>query len=261
MSSLFVVLAAIAAACSVATSGCENSSKQPPVRPLVKGQQPVNQVELKSTPPDKDATLGAGDEIEITVYRQPELTRQIVIPPSHTIDVPLAGEIDVRGVSAAELRRTLTTKLAQYVKDPQVSVRTLNVRSQSYLVLGEVANPGQFSSAQMTSALQAVARAGGFTRDARRQVVLIRPDGERADAYILDLGRALKQGDLRANVTIASGDILYVAPSTGAQIDRVAQHFSRWLEPVIGTQSAIILGDEIVNRFENGGSSGVVIGP
>jgi hypothetical protein len=113
----------------------------------------------------------------------------------------------------------------------------------------------------MTSALQAVARAGGFTTDARRQVVLIRPSGEKADAYVLDLGRAFKSADLRANVSIGSGDILYVPPSTGAQIDRFARHFRLWLEPVIGVESAVILGDEISERFGNGGDSDVVIGP
>ena len=254
-------IAAVAVSLSLLMAGCEPSSKGPPIRPLVKGSQPVNEVELKATPPDSDPVLGAGDEIEISVYRNPELTRQIVIPPSQTIDMPLIGEVEVRGASAAELRRTLTEKLAKYIKDPQVSVRTTAVRSQNFLVLGEVAQPGEYSSATLTSALQAVARAGGFTEDARRQVVLIRPSGEKADAYVLDLGRAFKSADLRANVSMASGDILYVPPNVGAQIDRFARHFRLWLEPVIGVESAVILGDEIGERFENSGESNIVIGP
>jgi polysaccharide export outer membrane protein len=245
------------------TAGCDATPKQP-IQHLSSGDvgRPIP-VEISEGVPPRDPLLGQGDEIEIQVYLQDGLTRTITIPPSEVIAYPLVGEINVHGMSNRDLRLKITEGLAPFVKDPQVTIRTVTARNQSYLVLGEVHTPGEFASPAATTALQAVVRAGGFTKDARQQVVLIRPKGKEAEAYLLDLNRALKEGDLRGNVTLAAGDILYVPPSMAANIDRFADHFSRWLGPVLGTESAVILGDEITHRLETGGSannSGVVIG-
>jgi polysaccharide export outer membrane protein len=244
-------------------AGCDATPKQP-IQHLTNSDidRPIP-VEISEGVPPRDPLLGQGDEIEIQVYLQDGLTRTLTIPPSEVIAYPLVGEINVHGMTNRDLRWKITQGLEPFVKDPQVTIRTVTARNQSYLVLGEVNKPGEFASPAATSALQAVVRAGGFTKDARQQVVLIRPKGKQAEAYLLDLNRALKDGDLRGNVTLAAGDILYVPPSMAANIDRFADHFARWLGPVLGTESAVILGDEITHRLESGGTnnnSGVVIG-
>lgn len=243
--------------------GCESRYKGPPIRHLDSSaqDQPIP-IELTTAPPARDPVLGQGDEIEIQVFRQEELTRQMTIPPSHVISYPMVGEIAVEGMTARDLQSHIAKGLEAVVKDPHVTVRTLVARNQNYMVLGEVARPGEYATPARTTAFQAVVRAGGFTQDARRQVVLIRPNGQKAEAYILDLARTLKQGDMRANVVMAAGDILYVPASTAANVDRFANHVMTWLSPVLGAESAVILGDEIVERLEGGGGdSGVVIGP
>lgn len=242
--------------------GCESQYKGPPIRHLneTDQQRPIP-IELTSAPPARDPVLGQGDEIEIQVFRQEDLTRQMTIPPSHVITYPMVGEIAVKGMTARDLQNHIAKGLEPVVKDPHVSVRTVVARNQNFMVLGEVTRPGEFAAPGRTTAFQAVVRAGGFTRDARRQVVLIRPNGQKAEAYILDLARTLKQGDMRANVVMSAGDILYVPASTAANVDRFANHITTWLSPVLGAETAVILGDEIVQRLEGGGGdSGVVIG-
>ena len=243
---------------------CDSSgSNSAPVRHLSENLKDVPiPLEIAGGLPPRDPLLGQGDEIEIQVYRQDELTRKILIPPSEVIAYPLVGEINVHGMTSRDLRWKLTRGLEPFVKDPQVTIRTVEMRNLSYMVLGEVGHPGEYATPAATTALQAIVRAGDFTRDARHQVVLIRPKGpQQAEAFVLDMSKALKNGDLRANLTLAAGDILYVPPSDAANLDRFVDHISRWLGPVIGVESAIILGDDITHRFEGGTSTtGVVIG-
>jgi polysaccharide biosynthesis/export protein len=249
----------------LAAGGCSHqvSSKEPSkpaIRPLIKDGAPVPDGSLDAVLPQRDPPIGVGDEIEVTVFRQEDMKRTLTVPPSQVIDFPMAGEVNVKGMTAADLRKMLTQRITPYVKEPQVSVRVTEARSQGFLVLGEVRAPGQFQSPAATSALQAITKAGGFTTGARKDVVLIRPQaGGKSDAYLLDLGRATKSGDLRANVTLASGDILYVPPSAAATADRIATHITTWLSPVIGVETAVIYGDEMKERFEGGAGSDIAI--
>lgn len=210
----------------------------------------------------RDPVLGQGDEIAVQVYRHGDLSRQFVIPPSGRIFFPMVGDVDTTGMTVAQLQEKLTEGLAGYVKDPQVNVQVTQSRSQGFLVLGEVANPGQYSSPALVKALEAIGRAGGFTQEASHRVILIRESPSGANAHVLDLKKLLTKGELQHNIALRGGDVLYVPPSGLAKFGRGTDHVHRWLAPIIGLESAIILGDEINQRLIEGeDDTDIVIGP
>ncbi len=249
-----------------ALSGCAGARRhaEPTAEPaLATDLAPASQPAAESDPlPDslllQDATLGPGDTIAISVYRQPDLTTTTTVPSSGIIFVPLAGEIPVLNDSALLLRRKLTDRLAQYLVDPQVSVNITVHRSRKVMVLGEVERPGVFLIEEPTSALEIIARAGGFTEEAAKtRVILAREEGTQLVPHVLNIQDVYQAKDVNGNLALRRGDIVYVPKSTVADIDRFAARLTNWMNPVVRAESAILLGYDVEDRVT---SSGIFVG-
>ena len=199
-----------------------------------------------------EAGLGPGDSLEISVYRHPELDRRMTIPQSGIIFLPLVGELDVKGVSATQLRRDITTMMDRYIVDPQVGIEVAVRPSQRITVLGEVLSPGVYplNEYDPTFALDAIGSARGFTLDASKKAVILlrRVDGEAA-RYILDMKKAVNDVEFKYNPQLHAGDVVYVPSSLVANIDRFAAHLSRWLAPIISLEHAILLGYDVKDEI------------
>lgn len=151
--------------------------------------------------------LGPEDVVEITVYRDPELTRTVPIRPDGRISLPIVGELDAAGKRPEELRLEIVERLGAYVKDPTiVSVVVREVRSARFFVVGEVTRPGAFPLAAPVSVLQALALAGGLGEFSRRSVVTVVRSGsdERVSVTLDDLWAG------RSVVLMRPGDTLVV---------------------------------------------------
>ena len=110
--------------------------------------------------------LGNGDQVQVTVYSQPELTGEHVVDGAGNISMPLIGTVSAGGGTAAELEGNIVGKLKpQYLNDPKVSVQVLNYRP--FYIVGEVKNPGSYPYVDGMVVMNAVALAGGFTYRAR----------------------------------------------------------------------------------------------
>lgn len=141
--------------------------------------------------PDADGVAGAvpeyvlqaGDEIDIQVYREPELSGTFKINPAGAIRHSLAGAVPLAGKTVAEAEAFFTRKLAQdYLVNPRVIVKLLSTQSSQVVVLGEVEKPGVYPLpfGESMTLLQAIAGAGGFTELAspdRVRIVRKLPDG------------------------------------------------------------------------------------
>ena len=203
----------------------------------------------------RDARLGPGDELAMEVFRHPELDREMRVPSSGNLFVPLVGELNVLDVSALELRRELTERLNQYIVDPQVGVRVTLNRSEKLLVFGEVQRPGVYLMNPPMRALEGLVLAGGYTDEAsERRIVLLREEGGEATSRVLNIERGIQKGDWSENPYLVKGDVLFVPKSTATQIDRIARHLSTWLRPLLQTETGIILGWDISDRA---GSTGI----
>ena len=170
-----------------------------------------------------DYRVGPQDVLAITVYDEPDLSKNFRITGGGFISFPLIGRVQVNGRTASEIEEMLAQRLAQgYLINPQVSLAVAEHHSQQVLVLGAVRNPGQFPLRGNTTLLEMISRAGGLDhRDGKSNaLVLIREstrpgtNGAVAEKDVMttriDLERFLGQGDMTLNLPVQGQDVIYV---------------------------------------------------
>lgn len=149
--------------------------------------------------------LGRNDVVEVSVYRDSDLTRTVPVRPDGRISLPVVGEIVAAGRTPAQLREEIAQKLGPWVKDPTVvSVIVREVRSARFFVVGEVARPGAYPVAGEVSALQAVALAGGLGEFSDRDLVTVirGTNGKRITVALDDLEQGAAILPVRAGDTV-----------------------------------------------------------
>jgi polysaccharide export outer membrane protein len=107
--------------------------------------------------------LGPEDVLEVVVWRNQDLSRQVVVRPDGMISLPLVGDVQASGLTADQLAERIAKRLKEYKENPAVSVSVKEVNSYNVFVLGEVAKPGKYQLKSYTTVLQAISMAGGFT--------------------------------------------------------------------------------------------------
>lgn len=215
-----------------------------------------------------ELTLSHGDEIAVTVYRNDELNRRLVIPPDNRFFYPLVGEIDTKGKTITQIRGVITNGLSKFMVDPQVSVdivaygrskvvvdpqvtvEVIALGGQKVFVLGEVNKPGVFTLEGGVDTVEAISRAGGFTLDARKNnVLLIRGGLEHPDLRMLNIEKFLKGADLSQNIPLQRGDIVYIPASAIANVDRFFRHFATIINPIVTLETGIVLAPSVEDTF------------
>lgn len=137
--------------------------------------------------------LGPEDVIEVFVWREPDLSRTVMVRPDGKVSLPLVDEIHAAGKSALEIQDEITRALARYLESPVVSVVVAEINSPTVSVVGEVREAGRYPLRQRTTVLDALALAGGFTEFADRgHVVIVRRGPEGPTRIRVDLGDVLK---------------------------------------------------------------------
>jgi polysaccharide export outer membrane protein len=206
--------------------------------------------EIESPPPVTEFTLGPGDAIDIKVWRHEDLTMRLKVDPYGKIYYPFLGEIKVTGMNINLLRESLTEGLTDYFVNPVVNVTVSSNRSQKVFVLGEVNQPGIFSLDGPMNVLEAVAYSGGFTRDAKKGNVLV-VRGKDSKSYVikLDLYAAIKRGELQHNISLQTGDVVYVPATVIADMAKYAEYVFKILRPILQIETGIVLGDEVYDVF------------
>ena len=177
--------------------------------------------------------LQPGDAFDVKFFYTQELNESLAIRPDGKISLQLVGELQAAGLEPGELERELRNRYGKVLRDPSVTVIVKQVSAQRVFVAGEVRSPGEVTLQSDMTALQAVSRAGFFTRDAEtRSVVVLRYKGEEGPEFImLDMkammdGRAESAGD----VMLMPMDIVFV-PQT--QIAGVADFFGRYVSNIV----------------------------
>ncbi len=221
-------------------SGCASTGPSP-AEPYTEGAE-------AAPPKVAEFILGVGDSIDISVYRNDDLKLSTKINPSGTVIFPLIGEVPVAGKSMTALREDLRQRYAKYIVDPQITISVSAIQSQRFLVLGEIKNPGAFSLDTDATVLDAVAKAGGWTQDAKTSnVLLLRNVGGKLETRSLDMEAVLKGGNLAYNQRLQRNDIVYVPTKKIADIARFAQYLSSILSPVIMVEGGIVLAPQAID--------------
>jgi polysaccharide export outer membrane protein len=142
-----------------------------------RGQGPPSPAPTES-PAAPEYKVGPGDVLEVTVFGNDDLSRNSTVQTSGVIALPLLGEVEVGGLTLAEVQRKLTTLLARdYLVNPQVEVKVKEYQSQFVSVVGEVNNPGRKPLRGRTRLIDVLVEAGGFTPRASGEIQIARRDG------------------------------------------------------------------------------------
>src|SRR5213594_4341114 len=110
-----------------------------------------------------DYIIGPEDVLEITVWKNQDLSKVVAVRPDGRISLPLIGEVTAVGKTPVQVTEDISTKLKEYKENPQVSIVLKEVNSYAIFVLGEVAKPGRYQLKSHTTVLQAISMARGFT--------------------------------------------------------------------------------------------------
>ena len=160
--------------------------------------------------------LGPEDVLEITVWRNQDLSRSAVIRPDGMISMPIIGDVPAAGKTASILAKDLSTKLLPFVPNINVSVLVKEVNSYHVFVLGEVSKPGKFQVKSYTTLLQAISMAGGFTEYAKKGRLYVVRAHANGDGRYHEIRIPVRYADLvhgggaTGNFILRSGDTIVV---------------------------------------------------
>ncbi len=163
-----------------------------------------------------DYRLNPGDVIEISVWKEPELQREVLLLPDGNIAFPLVGTVKAAGRTPGEIQSLVEERLTRYFPEPVVTVAILRVAGNKLYVTGQVNQPGQFTVEQPVDVLQAIALAGGLTAFADEDdiYVLRRAQDGSQSALAFDYDDVSDGSDLSTNVVLQQGDVV-VVPTAG----------------------------------------------
>ena len=122
----------------------------------------------------QDYEIGAGDILEITTWKEPDLSRdEVLVRTDGKISFPMLNDVQTAGLSPMELKRNMEQRLKEFVEGPLVTITVRNPGSQKIYVLGEVQNTGEYPLIKKLTVLQAFALAGGFTEWASKKEIIL----------------------------------------------------------------------------------------
>ena len=167
---------------------------------------------------NKDYTyvIGAGDSLNIIVWRNPELSMAVPVRPDGKVAAPLVDEIVAQGKTSSELARDIEKQLSKYVRDPVVTVLVtgfVGPYSEQVRVVGEAAKPQFLNYKTGMTILDVMIAVGGLTDFADGNKASILRTSEGSKQYRVRLKDLVKRGDVSANVEMKPGDILIVPQS------------------------------------------------
>ncbi len=159
-----------------------------------------------------DYPLAPGDTLEISVWKEEGLQDQpYLIAPDGTIIFPLIGTVLAAGKTITQLKETLTTKLADFISEPSITVKLTNNQGNSVFVIGKVNKPGQYFSGRKLDVLQALSLAGGLTVFADdNSISILRRIGNQTKVFPFDYSNVIQGEDLEQNIQLEPGDTVTV---------------------------------------------------
>ncbi|MBW6496008.1 MAG: polysaccharide export protein [Burkholderiaceae bacterium] len=166
--------------------------------------------------PDYKYLIGPGDQLDIVVWRSPELSGTVPVRPDGKITSPLIEDMVAIGKDPTELAREIEGRLKKYIKDPVVTVVVKNFvgpSAEQIRVVGQAAKPQALAYRQKMTLLDVMIAVGGITEFAagNRAVLVRRAEGDKQ--YNIRLRDLLKNGDVGANVEMMPGDVIIIPES------------------------------------------------
>jgi polysaccharide biosynthesis/export protein len=158
-----------------------------------------------------DYQIGPGDVLGISVWKNPDLTKQLSVLPDGTIHFPLIKELQVSGLTIAQIEKMISGRLEKYIPDPELFISVLQVNSMLIYVIGKVNSPGRFTINTNIDVLQALAVAGGLNPFAKeKQITVFRKQDGKTQIFNFNYDDVSKGKKLEQNIMLKKGDVIVV---------------------------------------------------
>ena len=176
--------------------------------PSLEGEEPAT---------EHDYLIGPSDEIDIIVWRNPEVSMLVAVRPDGKITTPLVEDLVASGKTSTQLARDIEEGLSKYIQQPVVTVivkRFVGPYSEQIRVVGEASEPQALPYREKMTLMDVMIAVGGLTdfADGNRARIIRKTDGE-DEEYSVRLNDLVRDGDVSANVTMRQGDVLVIPES------------------------------------------------
>lgn len=162
--------------------------------------------------PLTEYVIGPTDVLDVSVWKEPDISRTVTVRPDGKISLPLVGELEASGKTPVQLQAIISQKLEHYIASPEVTVLLHEIRSGAVTIFGKVAKPGSYPLTRQMTVLDVIAAAGGFKDYAKLTqiyVLRINPDGTTI-RFKFNFKEVIKGRDLAQNIALLPRDTIYV---------------------------------------------------
>lgn len=155
--------------------------------------------------------LNPGDVLDISVWNEETLQRQVIILPDGMISFPLAGQLMAAGKTIKQVQDDVKNKLLEFLSDPVVTVSVSSVVGNTIHIMGKVNKPGSIVMSQRLDVMQALSLAGGLsTYAAENNIIVLRRNGDKQTIYPVQYANLKKGQQLETNIMLKSGDVIVI---------------------------------------------------
>ena len=180
-------------------------------KPNTPAPQPNAPVPGTTITPPSDYVIGPEDVLAVRFWREDSISGDFTVRPDGKISLLLVNDIQAAGLTPSELRDQITTKLAEYIPAPEVSVMVREVHSRKVAVVGAVKMPGRYEMKSPMTVLEAIALAQGLTDFASRdRIVVLRDVNGKSTQIPFNYRKIGDDGASQQNFFLRPGDIVVV---------------------------------------------------
>ena len=162
-------------------------------------------------PNDPDYKIGPQDVLTITVWKEPDVSREVPVRPDGKISLPLLNDVDAAGLTPMQLASSLTESLKKFISSPQVTVMVKEINSRRVYVIGEVVRAGTFPLLPKMTVLQIVSSCGGFTQFANpKKIYVLRTKDGKQTKIPFNYKEVVSGKNPEQNIELQPGDTVVV---------------------------------------------------
>jgi len=160
---------------------------------------------------DDSYHVGVEDDLQISVWREPEISSQVTVRPDGFISLPLLNDLQVEGLTTKQLQELITEKLKGFLTEPQVTVIVRQIRSRKVYLIGQVTRPGSYVLNGDKTVLQLLAEAGGLSQFAKmKSIYVVRKNGGHEVRLPFNYKKAVTGKDPKTDIELSPGDMIVV---------------------------------------------------
>jgi polysaccharide export outer membrane protein len=165
----------------------------------------------RSATDDPNYVIGAQDVLDVSVWKEPDLSRQVPVRPDGKISLPLLNDVQASGMTPTQLATQITSGLEKYMNSPQVTVIVSQINSQRIYILGEVARAGAYVMLPGMTVLQALSNAGGFNAFSNlKAIYVLRQENGKQQKYFFNYKEVISGKKIEQNIELKAGDTIVV---------------------------------------------------